>query len=111
MFRPQAPGQREITPEHLQTEVEIMESVRFTTYDGIELAANLYLPEKLTGEWSPAIIICHGFGSCKENHADFAGAATQQGFAVLIPDLRGHGESGGEVDANIFNDVAAALQY
>ena len=23
-----------------------METVRFTTYDGIELAANLYLPEK-----------------------------------------------------------------
>ncbi|HST06216.1 MAG TPA: alpha/beta hydrolase [Chloroflexia bacterium] len=88
-----------------------METVRFTTYDGIELAANLYLPEKLTGEWSPGIIVCHGFASCKENHADFAEIATGQGFAVLIPDLRGHGESGGEVDANIFNDVAAALQY
>jgi len=88
-----------------------MESVRFTTYDGVELAANLYLPEKLNGEWSPAIIVCHGFGSCKENHADFGAIATQQGFAVLIPDLRGHGESGGKIDANIFNDVAAALQY
>ena len=55
--------------------------------------------------------MCHGFASCKENHADFAEIATGQGFAVLIPDLRGHGESGGEVDANIFNDVAAALQY
>ena len=88
-----------------------METVRFTTYDGVELAANLYLPEKLNGEWSPGIIVCHGFGSNKENHADFAEIAMQKGFAVLIPDLRGHGESGGEVDANIFNDVAAALQY
>src|SRR5450759_2320285 len=88
-----------------------MESVHFTTYDEIELAANLYLPEKSKGDWAPGIIVCHGFVSCKENHADFAEIAVQQGFAVLIPDLRGHGESGGEVDANIFNDVAAALQY
>ncbi len=86
-----------------------MEPVRFSTYDGVELAANLYLPGDK--EWSPGIIVCHGFGSRKENYADFGARAAKSGFATLIMDLRGHGESGGEVDANIFNDVAAAHLY
>jgi dienelactone hydrolase len=87
-----------------------MEAVRFGTYDDVELAAQLYLPEKREG-WSPAIIVCHGFGSRKENYADFGPRAAAVGFAALLIDLRGHGESGGAVDGNIFNDVAAALEY
>ncbi len=87
-----------------------MELVRFTTYDGVGLAANLYLPVGVDS-WSPGIIVCHGFGSRKENYADFGGRAAAAGIAALIPDLRGHGESGGELNANMFNDVAAALQY
>lgn len=87
-----------------------MEQVSFTTYDGIELAANLYLP-KGASSWSPGIVLCHGFGSHKERYADFGERATSAGYAVLIPDLRGHGESHGELDANIFNDVAASVLY
>ncbi|MEO8288920.1 MAG: alpha/beta hydrolase [Chloroflexota bacterium] len=88
-----------------------MEVVRFTTYDNVDLVANLYLPRGGSGDWTSGIIVCHGFGSCKENYAHFGEMAAEEGFAALILDLRGHGESGGEVDANIFNDVAAALHY
>ena len=87
----------------------MIESVRFKTYDGVDLAANLYLPD--TQEWSPGIIVCHGFGSGKDNYAAFGTMAAAAGYAVLVPDLRGHGESGGELDGNMFNDVAASLQY
>ena len=87
-----------------------MEAIRLETYDGIELAANLYLPPG-GAEWARGIIVCHGFGSRKENYSDFGERAAEAGLAALIPDLRGHGESEGEVDANIFNDVAAALLY
>ena len=87
-----------------------MENVRFTTYDGVELSAHLYLPER-GEEWAPGIIVLHGFGSRKENYVGFGGRASAAGYAALIMDLRGHGESGGEVDGNIFNDVAAALLY
>jgi pimeloyl-ACP methyl ester carboxylesterase len=88
-----------------------MQSVSFSTYDGVDLVANLYLPQLVHGEWASGIIICHGFGSCKENYANFGELAVAAGYGSLILDLRGHGESGGEVDANIFNDVAAAVQY
>jgi dienelactone hydrolase len=87
-----------------------MEAVRFKTYDGVELAANLYLPQG-GSEWARGIIVCHGFGSRKENYADTGERAAAAGLAALVMDLRGHGESEGEVDANIFNDVAAALLY
>jgi cephalosporin-C deacetylase-like acetyl esterase len=87
-----------------------MEPVRFTTYDDIEIAANLYMPGR-RGTWVPAVIVCHDFASNKEEHREFGEAASAAGFATLIMDLRGHGESGGEIDSNIFNDVAGALSY
>src|SRR5215203_3096467 len=91
----------------------MMEQVKLTTYDGVELAADLYLPSRDEGshEWASGIIVCHGFASNKERYAHFGELAAENGFAALILDLRGHGQSGGEVDANIFNDIAAALQY
>lgn len=87
-----------------------MEHVTFTTYDDVRLAGNLYLPQG-NAEWWPGIVVCHGFGSSKERHADFGERAAAAGLVTLIIDLRGHGESGGEVDANLFNDVAAAFLY
>lgn len=87
-----------------------MEAARFTTYDDVEIAANLYLPTE-GKEWVRGIIVCHGFGSRKENYADFGERAAANGTAALIMDLRGHGQSGGQLDSNIFNDVAAALLY
>src|SRR5437588_2747830 len=106
-----------------------MQTVRFTTYDQIEIAADLYMPQQrgqgsrnsafspehsegeAAGTWVPAIVACHDYGSNKEEHREFGEAASRAGFATLVMDLRGHGESGGEVDSNIFNDVAAALAY
>lgn len=41
----------------------------------------------------PGIVILHGAGSCKENHADFARLAAANGWAALAFDQRGHGSS------------------
>lgn len=54
----------------------------------------------------PAIVVVHGAGSRKENHADFARLATASGWAALTFDLPGHGDSepemsGAAVDAVI----------
>src|SRR5215213_4320655 len=54
----------------------------------------------------PAIVVVHGAGSRKENHADFARLATASGWAALTFDLPGHGGSeppmsGAAVDAVI----------
>jgi alpha-beta hydrolase superfamily lysophospholipase len=55
------------------------------------LAYALWLPDD-SPPW-PAIVIVHGAGSRKENHADFARLATANGWAALAFDLPGHGES------------------
>lgn len=58
----------------------------------------------------PGIVICHGAGSRKENHADFARLAAASGWAALSFDARGHGESEGEMGAAAVEDVVAMAE-
>ena len=55
------------------------------------LAYGLWLPSDAP-PW-PAIVVVHGAGSRKENHADFARLATASGWVGLTFDLPGHGDS------------------
>jgi fermentation-respiration switch protein FrsA (DUF1100 family) len=82
------------------------------------LAYTLWLPDKLGSSdtrgqptralppppW-PGIVILHGAGSCKENHADFARLAAANGWAALAFDQRGHGASEGELGPEAVGDV------
>lgn len=63
----------------------------------------LWLPEA-PGPW-PGIVILHGAGSRKENHADFARAAAGYGWAALTFDQRGHGASDDEMSPAALADV------
>lgn len=58
---------------------------------------------------APGVVIVPGFGSSKENHADFAGLLSELGMAVLALDVRGHGDSGGELGPGAADDVHAAI--
>ncbi|MGD9572638.1 MAG: alpha/beta hydrolase [Thermoleophilia bacterium] len=58
---------------------------------------------------APGVLVVPGLGSRKENHADFAGRVADAGMAALALDLRGHGESGGDLDGGVVDDVAAGL--
>lgn len=60
----------------------------------------------------PAMVIVHGAGSAKENHADFARACAASGWAALTYDQRGHGDGRDEMGPAALADVgriAAAL--
>ncbi|HTE59202.1 MAG TPA: alpha/beta fold hydrolase [Solirubrobacteraceae bacterium] len=54
------------------------------------------------------LVILHGAGSRKENHADMARAAAAAGLVAVRYDMRGHGASGGLLDGRAIEDVAAA---
>src|SRR4051794_31637687 len=75
--------------------------------DGI--AWCLWLPDEALGPGArdpvPAVIVLHGAGSRKENHADFARAATAYGFAALTFDNRGHGETEGDLGEGAIDDL------
>jgi uncharacterized protein len=68
------------------------------------LAYALWLPAD-PPPW-PAVVVVHGAGSRKENHADFARLAAANGWAAITFDLPGHGApepvmTGAAVDAVI----------
>jgi len=81
-------------------------SPRTATRRGVheERAYELWLPET-PPPW-PGIVILHGAGSRKENHADFSRAATGYGWAALSFDHRGHGSSEDEMAPAALGDVS-----
>lgn len=75
---------------------------------GVEagLAYSLWLPDHPAER---GIVILHGAGSRKESHHDYARAALANGFAAVAFDQRGHGESEGEMDGRVFEDIGAIV--
>lgn len=52
------------------------------------------------------MVVLHGAGSRKENHADFARAASGYGWAALTFDQRGHGAAEDEMSPAAIGDVS-----
>jgi pimeloyl-ACP methyl ester carboxylesterase len=68
-----------------------------------DLAYEIWIPEA-PPPW-PGVLVIHGAGSRKENHADFARLASGSGWAALAYDQRGHGESGGSMSPAAIGDA------
>jgi len=79
--------------------------IDFQSADGTRLAARYWPAEPQ----SAGVVIVHGLGSRKENHADFASTCHASGLAALTLDIRGHGASDGELGAGVVDDVVAAI--
>jgi alpha-beta hydrolase superfamily lysophospholipase len=62
------------------------------------------------GPW-PGVMVMHGAGSRKENHADFARLAAGNGFVALTFDNRGHGETEGELDPTVVDDLRLLAEW
>jgi uncharacterized protein len=71
-------------------------------HDGLSYA--LFVPE---GEPVGGVVICHGAGSAKESHFDFARTARDRGLAALAYDARGHGRSEGALGPGLVGDALA----
>src|ERR1700733_15160775 len=72
------------------------QGVRFPLEDGTELSAWLFLPED-RAKPLPGITMAHGYAGTRYHGIEpIAEAFADAGFAVLVHDHRGFGESGGE---------------
>ena len=92
------------------------EAVRFHNRYGIELAGDLYLPQKVEGKL-PAVAVSGPFGAVKEQCSGlYAEELAARGFAALAFDPSFIGESGGQVrnvaspDINT-EDFSAAVDF
>jgi dienelactone hydrolase len=73
--------------------------------DAAEAAGSAASAAKKPASGWPGVVIVHGAGSRKENHADFARLASSAGWAALAFDSRGHGASTGEMSPGAVEDV------
>jgi dienelactone hydrolase len=88
------------------------EHVHIPSRDGLPLAALVLPPGTGPGVGTaPGVVVLHGYGSRKENHLDFAGRLAAAGMWAVVPDLRGHGETGGDMDEGMIGDVLACLDH
>src|SRR3954466_12751431 len=72
------------------------------THDGLSYA--LFTPD---GAPAAGVVICHGAGSAKESHFDFARTARDRGLAALAYHARGHGRSDGALGPGMVGDALA----
>jgi alpha-beta hydrolase superfamily lysophospholipase len=77
-------------------------------HDG--LAYSLWLPEPGVPVRG-GVVILHGAGSCKESHHDYARVVLAAGFGAICFDQRGHGASGGLMDARALDDIVGIAQF
>ena len=70
-------------------------------------AYTLWLPRPPAPPARAGVVVIHGADSCKESHHDFARAAVALGLAAICFDQRGHGETGGQLDARAVQDIVS----
>lgn len=76
--------------ERLPAPVEVG-GTELLTKDGVQLRATYYGSNR--GKDAVVVILLHGWKGSRKDFARLAPHLQQQGYAVFIPDLRGHGES------------------
>ena len=69
-----------------------LKDVSISARDGIQLRGWFASPANANGD---AVILLHGVGDNREGMEGFAELFLSKGYAVLLPDSRGEGESGG----------------
>lgn len=82
--------------------------VAFTTSDNITIRGWYTPPNN-----DMVIIALHGLNGNRQSILPHAKALAENGFGVLMFDMRGHGDSGGEIYSSCLakGDVAAAVNY
>lgn len=71
-----------------------LQEVSITASDSVVLKGWYVRPAKFN---SQAVILLHGITDNREGVAGYASIFLDRGYAVLLPDARAHGESGGEI--------------
>jgi len=69
------------------------ERVTYPSPDGVQIVADYYPPKTSEEHSAPVVILLHQYPSTRGSWAPLVPPFHEAGYAVLAPDLRGHGES------------------
>jgi len=73
--------------------VQSAERVAYKTSDGVHIVADYYPPKSMAEQNAPVVIMLHQYPSTRSSWSTLAPLFHEAGYAVLAPDIRGHGES------------------
>ncbi len=79
------------------------EEYRVESFDGVEIPAVLFVPD---GGADATLLATHGWGGSKESVEGYAPLAADNGYALVVWDQRGFGESTAEVGLSGPKEVA-----
>jgi dipeptidyl aminopeptidase/acylaminoacyl peptidase len=91
-----------------------MKDIIIQTSNKQHIKGTLFFPEKVKAK-NPAVLFLHGWSSDRQGYAFRADPLTKLGYICLTIDLRGHGESDGELNefsrADHLQDALAAYDF
>ena len=109
---------RRLAPEKLPTDYGIAdwEDVTFTTSDDVRLVGWFLPADEASVQYKDgaAVIFVHGIAGKRDDFLEVGSILVENGYGVLLFDLRNHGESGGDVTTmglNEVRDVQAAFAF
>jgi alpha-beta hydrolase superfamily lysophospholipase len=73
----------------------VYQQLEATARDGAKLVVHRWTPPKVTAD-KPVVVFLHGIGMHGEPYAAIAAGFTSRQVTLVVPDLRGHGRSGGK---------------
>lgn len=95
----------------VEQEIIMGERVEIEGIDGLKLVGTLYTPGDSPSPW-PVVILLHMMWGNRSSWEDFAIQLTDAGYAVFTVDMRGHGDTGGELDWELAgNDLQQVWNY
>jgi dienelactone hydrolase len=81
------------------------EDVRFATADGLTIAATWYPPAAGTPAPAPVVVALPMYRHTRRSYASLVRPVTDRGMGLLALDLRGHGDSAKQGDADLSKRV------
>ena len=95
----------------VEQEIIMGERVEIEGIDGLKLVGTLYTPGDSPSPW-PVVILLHMMWGDRSSWEDFAIQLTDADYAVFTVDMRGHGDTGGELDWELAgNDLQQVWNY
>jgi dienelactone hydrolase len=87
--------------------VEFQRVSRLAAPDGHDIPGFLFVPDSPRG----AAVVCHGYGSSKEQMLGIATAVAERGIAALAIDLCGHGDNAAPLGPGMREELESAIAF